>query len=127
MYKIPMTNNTQSDKEGRIPPEGVSCLVLNLGYSHPKTYAIPERDVRLSVRNAQSSDASVGSTTQAGKGGTTNAKTNATISIFGISHFKVHQIAASIARYKEPEVYSGKGINYDGQKYFSKKKNERKN
>ena len=138
VYKTPPANNTKSEnkekKEGRFrtPPygnrrEGVSRLVLNLGCSHPKTYAVPERDVRLSVRNAQSSDANVGSTTpKAGKGGISTTKTSATISIFGISHFKVHQMAAEIARYKEPEVYSGKGINHDGQKCFLKKRNEPK-
>jgi ribosomal protein L6P/L9E len=110
-------------------------LVLNLGLSHPTTYAIPKKDIRLSIRNAQSSDsnASVPKVPRGkegaqkerggGKGGlSTNAKTSATISIFGISYFKVRQIAAEITRYKEPEVYSGKGINHDGQKCFLKKK-----
>ena len=100
------------------------CLVLNLGCSHATTYAIPKKDIRLDIRNTHSSDSA------AVKGGAattqTNAKTSATISIFGISYFKVRKIAAEIALYKEPEVYSGKGINYEGQKCFLKKKKRTK-
>lgn len=94
------------------------CLVLDLGLCRPAAYPVPAEDILLSVRDAQS-DSSTGG----------NTRTSATISLFGISYFKVHQIAAEIARYKLPEAYSGKGINYDGQKCFfqREKKNERKN
>ena len=99
---------------GRVNSRPKGCLVLDLGYCRPAAYPIPERDIQLAIRNA------------AEGAGAKTASATPIISIFGISHLKVHQIAAEIARYRKPEVYSGKGINYDGQKFSPRDKNERK-
>ena len=73
-------------------------LVLNLGWSHQIKYLIPEREVSASILQV------------------------GTISLFGISSFKVNQIAAEIYKFKKPEPYKGKGIRYDGEKFFEKTK-----
>jgi large subunit ribosomal protein L6 len=71
-------------------------LVLNLGWSHQIKYPISEQRVSASILQA------------------------GTVSIFGISSFQVNQTAAEIYRFKKPEPYKGKGIRYDGEKYFEK-------
>ncbi|MFH1791358.1 MAG: 50S ribosomal protein L6 [Candidatus Omnitrophota bacterium] len=65
-------------------------LTMNLGYSHPVDYAIPE-----------------GITIQAPK------PTQVVIS--GIDKAKVGEIAAEIREYYLPEPYKGKGIRYFGE------------
>ena len=61
-------------------------LVLNVGFSHPVNYRIPE-DVQVSVeRNL--------------------------ITVAGIDKQRVGQVAAEIRAIKKPEPYKGKGIKY---------------
>jgi len=64
-------------------------LVLNVGFSHPVTYAIPQ-EVSISV------DKNI-------------------ITISGIDKQKVGQTAAEIRAIKKPEPYKGKGIKYVGE------------
>lgn len=64
-------------------------LVLNLGFSHPIEYTIPE-----------GIDAAVDQTT---------------ITISGIDKQKVGAVAAEIRSYRKPEPYKGKGIRYQGE------------
>ncbi|MDD5692998.1 MAG: 50S ribosomal protein L6 [Patescibacteria group bacterium] len=61
-------------------------LTLNLGYSHPIKYAIPE-NIHINVE-----------------------KNNIIIS--GIDKQKVGQVAAEIRSYRKPEPYKGKGVKY---------------
>ncbi|MCX6743509.1 MAG: 50S ribosomal protein L6 [Candidatus Parcubacteria bacterium] len=61
-------------------------LVLNVGFSHPVEFVVPE-DI------------------------TANVEKNI-ISIFGIDKHQVGEVAASIRRIKKPEPYKGKGIKY---------------
>ncbi len=70
--------------------------VSNPGRSHQIKHPIPEREVSASILQA------------------------GTVSIFGISSFRVNQTAAEIYRFKKPEPYKGKGIRYDGEKSFEK-------
>ncbi len=64
-------------------------LVLNLGYSHPINFPIPD-DVSISVEGN-------------------------IIKVEGISKERVGQIAANIRAYRPPEPYKGKGIRYVGE------------
>ncbi len=61
-------------------------LVLNVGYSHPVEYLIPE-GIEISVEKN-------------------------IVTIFGIDKQKVGQVAAEIRAVKKPEPYKGKGIKY---------------
>jgi large subunit ribosomal protein L6 len=61
-------------------------LILNVGYSHPVEYEIPE-GIEIKVEKN-------------------------IINIFGIDKQKVGQIAAEIRAIKKPEPYKGKGIKY---------------
>jgi large subunit ribosomal protein L6 len=65
-------------------------LVLNLGFSHPVHYKIPE-GIEIKVEKNL-------------------------ISITGIDKQKVGQVAAEIRSLKKPEPYKGKGIRYQGEK-----------
>jgi large subunit ribosomal protein L6 len=65
-------------------------LVLNLGYSHPVEYPIPD-DVDISVTD------------------------NTKISVQGIDKQRVGQVAATIRQFRKPEPYKGKGIRYAGE------------
>ncbi len=65
-------------------------LVLNLGFSHPIEYAIPE-GIEIKVPKP----------------------TN--VIVFGSDRQKVGQVAADIRRFHEPEPYKGKGIRYVGE------------
>ena len=65
-------------------------LLLNLGYSHPIEYDIPDYV-----------DVSVADTTK--------------ITVKGIDKQQVGQIAATIRDFKRPEPYKGKGIRYVGE------------
>ena len=62
-------------------------LELNLGYSHPINFEIPE-DLKVEVPKPTE------------------------IKISGIDKQKVGQIAANIRSYRKPEPYKGKGIKY---------------
>ena len=63
-------------------------LELNLGYSHPINFNIPE-DIQITVKKPTE------------------------ISIFGSDKQKVGQIASNIRSFRKPEPYKGKGIKYD--------------
>lgn len=65
-------------------------LVLEVGFSHPVEFNIPE-DITIVVEGAA-------------------------ITIFGIDKEKVGQMAARIRMVKKPEPYKGKGIMYEGEK-----------
>lgn len=67
-------------------------LELNLGYSHPISFDIPEGiDITFDEKS----------------------QTNFTIS--GIDKQKVGQTAAIIRSFRKPEPYKGKGIHYEGE------------
>lgn len=78
-------------------------LILNLGFSHTISYPIPLSLISISC-------------------GSSTIQSNVTnsITIFGISHYIVNQIAGIIYKIKKPEPYNGKGIRYDGEKLFMK-------
>lgn len=65
-------------------------LVLNLGFSHPINYEIPE-GIKITVTD------------------------NVNISIEGIDKQKVGAVAADIRRFYPPEPYKGKGVRYVGE------------
>ena len=69
----------------RVKIEGGS-LVLNVGFSHPVNYQIPD-DIDISVNKNQ-------------------------ITVAGIDKQRVGQIAAEIRSIKKPEPYKGEGIKY---------------
>lgn len=62
-------------------------LTLNLGYSHPVEYAIPDG---ISIK----------------------VEKNTQVLIEGIDKQKVGQVAAIIREFRPPEPYKGKGIRY---------------
>ena len=65
-------------------------LELNLGYSHPINFNIPD-DIKVTVDKPTE------------------------ISIFGVDKQKVGQIASNIRAYRKPEPYKGKGIRYSDE------------
>lgn len=65
-------------------------LELNLGFSHPVVYAIPE-------------------------GITIVAPRPTSVTISGADKQQVGQVALDIRRYRRPEPYKGKGIRYDNE------------
>jgi large subunit ribosomal protein L6 len=65
-------------------------LVMNLGYSHPIEYAIPQ-GITIAVDKA---------------GG---------IVVSGIDKQKVGQVAAEIRGFRKPDSYKGKGVRYTGE------------
>ncbi|MFC1566713.1 50S ribosomal protein L6 [bacterium] len=67
-------------------------LVLNVGYSHPVEFLIPE-GINISIEN----------------------KTNQVI-ISGINKANVGEVAAQIRRVRPPEPYKGTGIMYTGER-----------
>ncbi len=69
--------------------EGKSTLVLNLGFSHPIKYAIPE--------------------------GVTITVEKNLVHIAGANRQVVGQVSAEIRKFKKPEPYQGKGIRYVGE------------
>ena len=79
---------------------------LDLGFSHSPVYVLPK--AAASARLIRFT------------GG------HSIISISGISKAKVNQIAAEMQTYKKPEPYKGKGIRYDGEKFFEKKVDRKK-
>ena len=62
-------------------------LTVNIGYSHPVEYVIPD-DISITVVE------------------------NTKISISGIDKQRVGQVAATIRQFRKPEPYKGKGIRY---------------
>ena len=65
-------------------------LVLNLGYSHPVEYAIPE-GIAIAVGKDNS------------------------IVVSGIDKQAVGEVAANIRKIRKPEPYKGKGVRYAGE------------
>ncbi len=64
-------------------------LELNLGYSHPIVYPIPE-DVKIEVKENK-------------------------IYVSGIDKQRVGQVAAEIRSFRKPNPYKGTGIRYEGE------------
>ncbi|GAB4261756.1 50S ribosomal protein L6 [Deferrisoma sp.] len=67
-----------------------NTLVMNLGFSHPVEYPVPQ-DVKIEVKDQR------------------------VISVAGIDRQRVGQVAAEIRRVKPPEPYKGTGIRYVGE------------
>ncbi|MEK7087226.1 MAG: 50S ribosomal protein L6, partial [Patescibacteria group bacterium] len=92
-----MVNGVTKGFEKKLEIEGVGFkaqiqgteLSLNLGYSHPVIFKIPE-DVKIDV-------------------------VKNTITVSGFSKELVGQTAANIRSLKKPEPYKGKGIRYAGE------------
>lgn len=72
-----------------------SMLNLNLGFSHPINYAVPE-GIKVETPNATE------------------------ILIKGIDKQKVGQVAAKVRSYRSPEPYKGKGVRYFDEKVLIK-------
>lgn len=72
-----------------------NILNLNLGFSHPVSYSIPE-NIKMETPNP------------------------AEILIKGIDKQKVGQVAAEVRSYRRPEPYKGKGIRYSDEKVVIK-------
>ena len=70
-------------------------LKLQLGYSHDVDFPVPEG---IEIKTPD----------------------NTTVEISGIDKQKVGQVAAEIRRWRKPEPYKGKGINYRGEYIFRK-------
>lgn len=70
-------------------------LNMNLGFSHPIEFAIPE-GITISVEN------------------------NTQLTVEGADKQKVGEVAAVIRRYRKPEPYKGKGIRYLGERIIMK-------
>lgn len=66
-------------------------LVLNLGYSHPVEYPVPE-GIEVKVDK------------------------NTKISVSGIDKQQVGQVAAVIRDFRKPDHYKGKGVRYEGER-----------
>lgn len=64
-------------------------LILNVGFSHPVTFAVPE-GIEVKVEKN-------------------------VISVSGIDKYLVGQVAANIRKIKKPEPYKGKGIKYSDE------------
>jgi large subunit ribosomal protein L6 len=67
-----------------------STLNLNLGFSHPVPFSIPE-DIKITVAD------------------------NTKITVQGVDKKLVGQVAADIRRFYPPEPYKGKGVRYAGE------------
>ena len=80
-------------------PKG-KTLELNLGFSHPINFQIPE-DLKIEVPKPT------------------------TIMISGIDKQRVGQIAANIRSYRKPEPYKGKGVKYKDE-YVRRKEGKKK-
>jgi large subunit ribosomal protein L6 len=63
---------------------------MNLGYSHPIVFAIPQ-GIQIKVDK------------------------NTSISVTGIDKQQVGQVAANIRDYRKPDHYKGKGVRYVGE------------
>lgn len=67
-----------------------NVLILNLGYSNPIEYAVPE-------------------------GAQVSVEGNNKVAVSGIDKALVGQVAAEIRKLRPPEPYKGKGIRYDNE------------
>ena len=67
-------------------------LTLNLGFSHPIDFLVPEG---ITIEN--------------------NKENKNVITIYGIDKQLVGEVAANIRKYRPPEPYKGKGIRYMGE------------
>lgn len=93
-----MTRGVTEGYQKKLEIEGVgfraqlqgNTLSLNIGFSHPVVYAIPE-GISVSV------DGNV-------------------IEVSGIDKYLVGQVAAHVRSFKKPEPYKGKGIHYVGER-----------
>lgn len=65
-------------------------LILNLGYSNPVVYIIPE-DIKIEVEG------------------------NNKVNVSGIDRQKVGQVSAEIRAIRPPEPYKGKGVKYENE------------
>jgi large subunit ribosomal protein L6 len=72
-----------------------NCLILNLGYSHEISYAIPDGIKRV-------------------------CKKPTLIDVSGINRQLVGQVASKIRSFRKPEPYKGKGIKYVDEVIFRK-------
>ena len=72
-----------------------SKLVLNLGYSHPIEFNVPD-GITVTVEN------------------------NTQITVEGADKQVVGEVAATIRRFRKPEPYKGKGIRYQGEHIIMK-------
>jgi large subunit ribosomal protein L6 len=70
-------------------------LTLNLGFSHPINYAVPD-DIKITVTD------------------------NVNILVEGADKQKVGAVAADIRGYYPPEPYKGKGVRYSGEQIIRK-------
>jgi large subunit ribosomal protein L6 len=70
--------------------DGGKKLVLQLGYSHPVEYAVPE-GVQITV------------------------DTPTKLTVRGADKAQVGQVAADIRGFRPPEPYKGKGVRYEGE------------
>lgn len=75
-------------------------LVLNVGFSHPVNFALPD-DVTVQIDGSE----------------TVDNQPQIPITVQGIDKEQVGHVAAAIRRVKPPEVYKpSKGIRYDGER-----------
>ena len=70
-------------------------LTMNLGYSHPIEYSVPD-GVTVTVEN------------------------NTQITVQGADKQLVGEVAATIRRFRKPEPYKGKGVRYQGEHIIMK-------
>jgi len=106
-------NQAQVFTSGATP---TMALNLNLGFSHEVFYHIPQHSVSPNVSSGS----------QGGGGATPGGPT---IPIFGISKHKANQVASDTHRSQrgqKPEPYKGKGIRYDGERFFPKTTEKKK-
>lgn len=103
LYRSLIANMTEGVTNGyqkRLEIQGVgyraqvqgSKITLNLGFSHPVEYQVPQ-----------------GITAEIDK------DKNNIIIITGIDKQQVGQVAAEIREYRKPEPYKGKGVRYEGE------------
>ncbi len=71
------------------------ALNLNLGFSHPVVYTVPD-DIKVTVTD------------------------NTNILVEGADKQKVGAVAADIRAYYPPEPYKGKGVRYEGEQIIRK-------
>jgi hypothetical protein len=89
-------------------------LILNLGFSYSLYHTIPLNHVRMNIFSGPRQESQ------------NDGFAAPLLIIFGVSKYKVNRVAADIYRYKEPEPYKEKGIRYDGEKLFPKRKQKKK-
>ncbi len=93
-----LINETNKNKEAKL-------LTLRLGTSHNINYPLYKHEITIKILTLQNNFV--------------------TLSLFGISQEILKNVAAEIYLIKKPEPYKGKGIRYDGEKFFSKEKTKK--